>query len=478
MNDFTPLFHPKSVAIIGAGKNPVGGIKYYRALKISGYIKNGGKVYLINPKFTELLDQPVFPTIQDERLPKPIDLAIIAVKARLVPDALAQCHNYAKFAVIYTSGFGEAGNMELDKKLKETIAAVDTQIIGPNCIGIINTTSKLTVFPGWNFKKGGLSYIAQSGGTMARLYLMGISMGIGFNSSVAIGNAYGIQPLDLMKYFVEDEEHPTNVIALYLETIQNGRAFMDFAKKTTPHTPVVLFKGGQTNQTMDATFSHTGGLGGSYEIWKAMCKQTGILLADNFELFMDLVQVASIRPIPPKNLNVCILVAGGGIGVEFADNFIRSGLDLAEISQKTKDKLAQIFPAVNTSFTNPIDLGEYGYIPEYFAKAMEIVLQEENIGSIVFVREPERFPFISKNFGLKDSQKETIKSLSALLKNTNIPVFCNPSANEDSEESYHLRKDFQDKMIAAKIPIINNFRNIPTIIQQFYIYGKFIKYMY
>jgi len=250
---------------------------------------------------------------------------------------------------------------------------------------------------------------------------------------------------------------------------------MQLAQEITPDKPIVLWKGGQTKRGITATQSHTGGLAGSYNVWKAMCKQSGILLADHFELFLDLIQVASTKLVTPKNLNIAILVAGGGIGVEFTDKFESAGFTIVDLQAKTIDKLSEIFPPVNTSLKNPLDLGELSYDPRLFSKAMEIVLEDEGVGSVVFVREAERFSMLSKMLGIEDAQKMTIDSLSEIINKSDKPVICNSSMNVDNEEGYKQRHEFQIKMIKAGIPVVNYIGNIPKILMQFYYYGKFLK---
>ncbi len=471
---FHTLFNPKSIAIIGASKNLIGGSKYYIALKSSRYIPDKGKVYLINPKIDILFGEPVYPSILDPRLPKPIDLAIIAVSAAIVPKILLECHNNVKFAVIYASGFGEAGNEELDRNLKKVIAQIDTRVIGPNGLGILNPYSKVQIYPDWSPYKGNLSYIAQSGGTMARLYLCLGPLGIGFHNVVSIGNAYDISIAELISYFNQDTR--TKTIALYLESVPNGREFMQIARKITPNKPIVLWKGGQSERGVKATFSHTGGMAGSYDVWKAMCKQSGIMMADHFELFQDLVQTICVRPSLPNGLRVAILVAGGGIGVEFTDTFEKFGLEIPDFDPETVQILSKIFPHVNTNFKNPVDLGEWGYNPILFEKALDAVAKDRNVDIVVFVREPERFRIISELLNIADAQKETIDSLARIAKKTEKPLFCNPSMNKDDTESYKLRHEFQIAMIKAGIPVINYMLNIPKIILQLWNYRKFLKH--
>jgi acyl-CoA synthetase (NDP forming) len=472
---FEPLFYPKTIAIIGASENKVGGIKYYFAMKSVGFFEKGGKMYLINPKLKELFGEPVFPSIDDPAIPNPIDLAIVAVPAKFVPDVIRKCHNRVKFAVIYTSGFSESGFDDIDRDLKLAIKESNVGVIGPNGLGIISPAGNLVIYPKIPLFEGNISYIAQSGGTATRLYIYLGYIGIGFRNVVSIGNAYGTSPQELLEYYNEDPG--TKTIVLYLESVKNGRKFMETAKKITPKKPIILWKGGQTERGMKATFSHTGGLAGSFSVWQAMAKQCGIMMADHFELFADLVQVTNIRPIFPKNLNVAVVVAGGGIGVEFTDLFEKNGLKVPDLSERTQKRLGKLFPNINTNFQNPCDLGEYAYIPAMFTEAMGIILKDENIGSVVFVREPERFDIISANLNVANPQEETIMGLVDVLKSYPKPVFCNPSANADTESAFKARNDFQKQMIKAGIPVVNYITNIPKIIQQLYQYGKFLEHM-
>lgn len=206
-----------------------------------------------------------------------------------------------------------------------------------------------------------------------------------------------------------------------------------------------------------------------------MCKQSGILLADHFELFIDLIQVASTRLVTPKNLNIAILVAGGGIGIEFTDKFESAGFSIVDLQTETIDKLSKIFPPINTNLKNPLDLGELSYDPKLFSKAMELVLEDEGVGSVIFVREAERFDIISKMIGIEDAQKMTIESLSEIISKSEKPVICNSSMNIDNEKGYHQRHEFQVKMIEAGIPVVNYIGNIPKILMQLYYLGKFLK---
>lgn len=469
--DFHYLFEPESIAIIGASKNKIGGSKYYLANKESGFLNNPGNIYLINPRVDNLFGEVVYPSIRDERIPKPIDFVIIAVPAKFVPQVIMECDGIAKYGVIYSSGFREAGNPELQRQLESAIKKVSTRFIGPNGLGIVNPWHNLTIYPGWPNYKGDISYIAQSGGTMARLYLMLGTQGIGFRKVVSIGNAVDIRITDLIRCFYNDEL--TNVIALYLESIPNGREFLKLAQQISQKKPIVLWKGGQTQRGITATLSHTGGLAGDFTIWKAVAKQAGMFLVDHFEMFLDTVQTLTVQPKYPKSLRICILVAGGGLGVEFTDLFASNGLDVVPLSKETVERLNQIFPSVNTNFTNPIDMGEWGYNPVFFEKAFQAVLEDPNIDSVVFVREPERFAIISELLGIPDAKAVTVESLKKIAKNTSKPIFCNLSKNKEGTDVYDIQLEFKRELLEIGIPVTDYIRNLPSIIKQLFYYGKF-----
>ncbi len=473
--DLTPLLHPKSVAIIGVSQNKIGGMKFFFANQASGFMKNGGNMYLINPKFKELYGQPVYPSLTDPAIPKPIDLTIISVPAEHVPSVVRQLNkSLTRFASIYTSGFGESDNESLDADLKDAIAHSDVRFLGPNCLGVLNPGHKLAIYPDWETEVGPISWAAQSGGMMGRLYHFIQSVGIGFRYALSIGNMYDLQPIDLFNHFAHDDK--TKVIAFYLESIRDGREFMTAAARVTPQKPIILWKGGQTQRGVSATHSHTGGLAGSFEIWKAACRQSGIMMAHHFEQFADLAQVATLlHKIPPKSLNVAIVVAGGGIGVEFSDLFEHAGLSIPDLEPSTQQQLEAIFGNININFKNPVDLGEKGYDPHLFAKAMDVILQDKNVGCVVFVREPERFPVLGKLMGIQDPQKLTVETLTEIVQQSPKPIICTPSTNRDTPAAFALRHEFQKAMIKAGLPVINYVANIPHVLKELYLYGRYVE---
>jgi acyl-CoA synthetase (NDP forming) len=312
-----------------------------------------------------------------------------------------------------------------------------------------------------------------SGGNTGRLAGWMVSQGSGFSNVVSIGNSIDLTPTDFLDYFREDPK--TKVIALYLESIPDGRRFIEAVKRTSSVKPIVMLKGGQSEVGIRAVKSHTGGLAGSIDIWKALAKQYGIIFTDNFELFQDALTCFSVDYHLPKNENVCVLVAGGGISVEIADTCIRNGLKVPPLSEETQKALGKIFPPINTNFTNPIDLGEYGYVPEFFAQALEIVAKDSNIETVLFVREAERFHIFAKTMGRNDMKQVTIDSISRVLKKVRKPMFCSTSPNVQEEIAHIARLEFKVSMLKENLPVIDFIPNMCKIIKQMIGYNRYLE---
>jgi acyl-CoA synthetase (NDP forming) len=472
--DLKRLFYPKSIAVIGVNKNRIGGIKYVFANQ--DFVKKGGKVFPINPKYEELFGFKVYPSLFDPQVPE-IDLAYISVSAKFVPGVVRECgKKKVKFAVIFTSGFSESGNQELQKELELAVKEAKkkgTRFIGPNCLGINNPYSRIHYYPGMPEAQGNISYVSMSGGNTGRLAAWMVSQGSGFSNVVSIGNSIDLTPTDFLYYFRDDPK--TKVIALYIESIHDGRKFIEAVKKVNPIKPIVLLKGGQSKVGVRAVQSHTGGLAGSFEIWRALAKQYGLILTDHFELFQDALTAFSINYHLPKNENVCILVAGGGISVEIADVCIANDLKVPPLSADTRQKLASIFPTINTNFTNPVDLGELGYIPEMFAQALEIVARDTNIETILFVREAERFHIFAETMGRDDMEQVTIDSISNVLKKVKKPMFCSTSPNGQEERAHKARLQFKKSMLKENLPVIDYIPNVAKIIKQMICYRRYLE---
>ncbi len=377
------FFYPKNVAVIGASeqKETVGRAVFENFLKSK--LKNN--TFPVNPNHTKVLGKKTFKSIKE--IPKQIDLAIIVVPAKFVPQVAKECvEKKVKGVIIISAGFSEVGEKQFTAELSQIIKkSKHTRWIGPNCFGIlenyegINTTfsaSAKTNYP----KKGHVSFISQSGALGVAILDWMSTQQFGLSKFVSYGNAMDIDEADLLEYL--DYDKKTEVITAYIEGVKEGRKFMRIAKKTTPKTPIILLKGGVHEQTHKATASHTGSLAGSNEVYHAMFKQTGIIQANNLEELFMYAKIISLEPIPKGN-RVQIITNGGGMGIVTADQILSNNLQLAQMTPKTKNKLQKIFPKTVT-VSNPLDLvGDAD--DKRYSVAIQNAIEDKNIDMIVVI---------------------------------------------------------------------------------------------
>ncbi|MHA1793719.1 MAG: CoA-binding protein [Promethearchaeota archaeon] len=476
--DFTSLFFPKTIAVIGASLNPVGAIKYVKA-----HLNTGMKIFPVNvnPSINELEGLPVFRSVKE--IPDEIDLAIIGVPKQHVSSVIDDFkEKTVKFSIIFTSGFKESGNENLEKELANAIKNVKTRFIGPNCLGVYNPRGKLMFFPQMlvgDQYTGNISIISQSGGHTAKIITRLISKGVFIAKAISIGNAIDLQPYDFLPYFKKDPD--TKAVGFYLESTKNGKKLLNNLKKTNPKKPVVIWKGGQGNTGYKATASHTGELAGNYDLWKAACKQSGTILAEDFDSFIDILTCFAFNMPMPKSLNVALIACGGGNAVEAADLFESMGFTIPPLKEETKKKIYKFIPDINTSLSNPVDLGEYGYIPQYFANAINIVANDTNIDSIVYIKESARFPMFSINFNMtpENYERETVKKLAKMQKknkeNRNIPLYLNDPLISETPEDFKWRISFKEKLGKVGIPVFNRIDILAKTVKKIHEYQQFLE---
>lgn len=382
-HELDALFYPKTIAVIGASnqKESVGRTVFENFLKSK--FKNN--VFAVNPNHSKVLGKKSFKSVKD--IPKTIDLAVIVVPARFVPRVTRECvEKKAKAVIIISAGFAEVREQKLTQELqKEIDKAKHTRFLGANCFGVLenysglNTTfsaSAKTKYP----KKGGVSFISQSGALGVAILDWMSTQPFGLSKFASYGNAMDIDEADLLEYL--DYDKKTKVITVYLEGVKEGRKFMRIAKKTTKKTPIILLKGGVHDETHKATASHTGSLAGSREVYEALFKQTGIIQAENLEELFMFAKAISLEPLPRGN-RVQIITNGGGMGIVTADQVISNGLALAKIAGESKKRLAEKFPPTVT-VSNPLDL--VGDADEKrYAIAIENAVMDKNVDMIIVV---------------------------------------------------------------------------------------------
>ena len=302
------FFNPNSIAVIGASakKGKIG----YEIL--NNVIKSKKKVYPVNPNRKEIMGLKCYKSV--EEIEENIDMAVIAIDAKDVINAIEECHRKEiKRIIIISGGFKEAGNEKLEEELIKKAKEYGIRIIGPNCIGVFNGRNKFNTFFQRNMdlpKLGNVAILTQSGTFGIGLLERFANEGIGVSKFVSYGNKADVNEVDLIKYLEKDQS--TDIIAIYAEDF--AKEFFNIKFKKT----VVVLKAGRTELGKKAASLHTGAMATNYEIFKGVCKQRGIITADNFEEFFGILKIISTQGLP-FNGNVAIITNGAGPGVIACD---------------------------------------------------------------------------------------------------------------------------------------------------------------
>ncbi|MEM4272164.1 MAG: CoA-binding protein [Candidatus Bilamarchaeaceae archaeon] len=375
------VFEPKSIAVIGASDNPekLGNV-ILKNLVDGGY---EGGIYPVNPKHAELLGKKCYGSV--ENIPGKVDLAIFAIPAPLVAKMAEECgRKGVKAIVVLSAGFGEAGNTELEEKLKRVVLKYGIALIGPNCLGVMNPESRVDsiFFPFYKFGRpgvGGISIITQSGAVGSCIADLAAYYGVGFAKFVSYGNGATIGETELLEYLGADRK--TKQIMLYLEGTKDGRKLLSALKKVNPKKPVIVLKAGKGIVGGAAALSHTGNLAGNYTAYQAAFRQAKAIEVDSV---VELFYVANMFSQPmPKGNRVGVITDGGGLGVLTVDAIEREGMDIAKLSDVSRQKLRGTLPQ-KIAIANPLDvIADSGV--EIYEKAIEAMLEDKNIDSIVVV---------------------------------------------------------------------------------------------
>lgn len=389
---YQALFYPKSIAIIGASRN----IKTVGNDVVKNLVTQGfkGNLYPVNPKADILYGQKVHATVAE--IPEKIDLAIIAIPAQFVPEALIQANNKgATAAIVISAGFKEAGNTELEEQVAKVCVERNITLVGPNCLGIINPEVKMNAsFAGVMPIEGNVAFVSQSGALCTAVLDYAMDLHIGFSKFMSTGNKAVIDELALLKYFATDEK--TKVIAMYVEQLENAPELISVVKQISlgeNAKPVIILKSGTTQEGSSAIASHTGSLAGGDTAYDALFSQAGIIRANTIGELFDYVQVFSKSKLVPVE-NVTIVTNAGGPGVLTTDAVINSGLHLAKLEESTITKLQEFLPkAANTN--NPVDvLGDA--VGETYQKTLDVLVNDVNTDALLVLLTPQSMTEIRK----------------------------------------------------------------------------------
>ena len=379
--DLNFFFYPSSVAVFGSFKR---GAIVYEILRniVEGGFK--GEIIPVNPKGgTVEVAGKVFRI--RERLDEPVDTAIIAIPAKIVPALIDEIGPLIKGAVVISAGFSEVGNEKLERELVGKARKHDVRVIGPNCAGIFGVHGKFFGSFEVRVKPGGLALISQSGAFGGVALAMGNDEGIGFSAFVSYGNGADLNESDFLEYFADDEN--TKVIALYIEGVKDGRRFLKALSYASAKKPVVILKAGKSASGARAASSHTGSLAGSYEIYRAAFKQAGAIEVEEMEELFDAAKAFEMYPKAGKR--VVVITNSGGPGVLATDKLEKLGLEMARLSDETIKELRSFLPP-QCSLKNPIDLIADADHKRY-RRTIETVCRDKNVDSLLVICVPPIF---------------------------------------------------------------------------------------
>lgn len=384
MSSFEKLFSPNAIAIIGASQDltRISG-QPIQALRNSGY---KGPVYLVNPRYKELHGMACYPAAKT--IGKPCDLALIAVPAPSVADAVRDCGAAGiPFAIILTAGFREAGEegRKLEADLARACKETGVRAIGPNCQGALSTQSRMwcvfgSVSEETGLTPGAVSCAFQSGGFGYAVVNLAEAQGIGFRNVVSTGNETDITMPELLSAMLDDPG--TDLAFGYMEGTPNARALLALGQKSLENgKPVLIWKGAQTEVGTKAAASHTANMTGNYDLYRAAFRQSGLIETQDVEEIVDFAKVAAPKRWP-KGRAIGVLSISGGSGVVFADRAVKEGLTLPSFSPETFKALRAIIPAFGAA-DNPADTtAAVINQPELFTKTLDIVLADPGIDQL------------------------------------------------------------------------------------------------
>jgi acetate---CoA ligase (ADP-forming) len=409
--DLDAFFKPASVAVIGASSDPKKlGYAVLKNLVDGGYI-NQGRVYPINLSAEEILGLPAFPSVRE--VPGSIDLAVIVIPYQSVPDSLRTCGEKGiPAAIVISAGFREAGREGLERELEliEIAKQYGIRLVGPNCLGVIDTFTPLNAsFAAGTPPSGPMAFMSQSGALGTAVLDIALAGRLGLSKFVSLGNKADVDEIDLLKAWSDDPN--TRVIMIYSEGMTNGQEFIRTARQVTAEMPVVAIKSGVTQSGSRAVSSHTGSLAGSEQAYQAAFRQAGVLRAESMQSLFDIALAMGYQP-QLKGERIAIITNAGGPGILATDALERSGLTMARFKNETIKALQQYLPDA-ASAANPVDvLGDAR--ADRYRFALEQVIADPNVDGMLVVLTPQAMTEIEATAqSIGESARDTDKPILA-----------------------------------------------------------------
>ncbi|MCM8804402.1 MAG: acetate--CoA ligase family protein [Candidatus Omnitrophica bacterium] len=453
------FFNPESVCLIGASTNPEKlGFKILKNIIDGGY---KGKIFPVNPKAEQILNLKCYKNVSE--IPYFIELAIVAIPSDFVCEVVEELgKKCVKGVIIISAGFKETGEegKKKEEKLKEIIKKYNMRVIGPNCLGVIDTKNKLNASFAFEMPQSGkISFITQSGALGTAILDWSMKENVGFSKFVSFGNKVDVSEIDLIEELENDPD--TNVILLYLESITDGRKFIDLTKRVIQKKPIILIKSGKTESGSKSAISHTGSLSGSDIAFNAAIKKSGIIRANTVEELFDYALIFSYQPVLKGN-RICVITNAGGPSVMTVDMIEEKGLNLAKFSLQTIENLKSFLPPAS-NINNPIDvLGDAK--ADRYEKVIEEVIFDDNVDGIIVILTPQITTQIRETAEIiarisKKCEKSVVACFMGgkrveeginILKQNKIPNYFSPERCVISLKAMDDYRKFKEKVIKGK----------------------------
>jgi acetyl coenzyme A synthetase (ADP forming)-like protein len=423
------IFEPKSIAVVGASQRTgsIGADLFHHLIQT----RFNGRLYPVNPRAEEIEYVPTFPSVS--AIPGPVDLVFIVVPAVQVEAVVDDCITKGVRAiVVITAGFAEMGEegREREARLVEKIRAAGIRMVGPNCLGVLNTDENVRlhgtftrIYP----PTGTIAMSTQSGALGVAILDYARKLNIGFSTFISVGNKADVSGNDLIQYWAEDPR--TSVILLYLESFGNPKKFGAIARRISRRKPIVAVKAGRSQSGARAASSHTGALAASDAIVNDLFRQAGIIRTDTLEEMFDVASVLANQPLP-LGRRVAILTNAGGPGILATDTAEARGLTIASLTEETMQELRSLLPP-EASVANPVDMIASANAIQY-RKAIELLAADPNVDSINVIYIPVK-PTDVEGVGqaIRDGATvcqgkpiiATFMSAQGVLPEVNVPMF-------------------------------------------------------
>lgn len=425
------LFQPNSIVIIGVSENP----KKVGYLVTEKLIAQGfqGDIYLVNPKREELFGRKLYKSVKE--IGKPIDLAVLAVPADIAITLLDELHEVGiKNIVLYAAGFKEVNTEGAIKEqnLRTKAEQYGMTILGPNCIGYVNTVNGANLtFLKHSAPKGNIGFLSQSGalGSLMVDYLVGHA-NFGFSYFISLGNKMMVDEVDVLRFLKDDPD--TKVIGMYLEDVKRGEEFKAALRETTAVKPVVVLKSGSTAEGSKAAGSHTGSMVGDDAVFSTVFEQCGAIRATQFFEFMTILKMFSFERTPTSR-DILVLSNAGGVGVLLTDELIKNKLSLVTIPEDLKEEIKQTIGSDKVTIHNPIDLlGDASAF--HYRQAIATTLTQKEVGAVAILLTPQA------NTEVEETAQAIIEAQKAFDNKPIYPIFMGEKSVGNSHERFEKEK--------------------------------------